>query len=172
MEKVFTGRAVKRWQRLCGDTEEFPCLVTLLPQPGLAAIPAWCTRWHCRPCGSMPQTWLPLPVKRGGVLACVCSVSESGGERKRRKAVDLLEEYRVQQQRMLPYKDKIYFFLLCLSWCGVTAYFPLWAQSWARTLGLAWLCCRRVSVSRSDSCFAVPPPYKTFGLFKKFCLFC
>lgn len=76
------------------------------------------------------------------------------------------------ENALLPYKDKIYFFLRCLSWCGVTAYFPFCAQSWARTLGLAWLCCRRVSVSRSDSCFAVPPPYKTFGLFKKFCLFC
>lgn len=34
MEKVFTGRAVRRWQRLRGDAEEFPWLVTL-PQPGL-----------------------------------------------------------------------------------------------------------------------------------------
>lgn len=58
MDKVFTGRAVKRWQRLRGDAEEFPCLVTL-PQPGLAASPALWMRCHCRPCCSVPQMWPP-----------------------------------------------------------------------------------------------------------------
>lgn len=109
-EEVLPGRAVQCWQRLRGNAEEFPCLVTV-PQPGLAASPALWVRCHCELfCASSVATLTSEERKR---FECVCSLSKSSTERKWHKAVALIGgelRFRGRDQNMPCFliKTKIY----------------------------------------------------------------
>lgn len=147
--------------------------------PGDSA-PAWLGSQPCLVDEVSLQTLLfcasnvaTLPVKRGSILRCVYSVSKGGSEGKRHKAVALIGgevRWRGRDQRLLHFLIKTKHHCT-MGFCHCSLPFlgsVVGLYSWACLVGLQK---RKSFLVCSDNCFAAPPPYKTFGLFKKLCPF-